>query len=56
MVEIEGERVLAASCQRKASQGLVVKTDTDRAEKSRRMVFEIVVGFCVYRLLRYAVG
>ena len=30
MVEIEGERVLAASCQRKASDGLVVKTDSER--------------------------
>ena len=29
MVEIEGERVLAASCQRKVSDGLVVKTDAE---------------------------
>jgi formate dehydrogenase major subunit len=44
MVEIEGERVLAASCQRKVSQGLVVKTDTERADKSRRMVFELLAA------------
>lgn len=44
MVEIEGERVLAASCQRKASEGLVVKTDTERADKSRKMVFELLAA------------
>jgi len=44
MVEIEGERVLAASCQRKASDGLVVKTDTERADKSRKMVFELLAA------------
>ncbi|MCB1422526.1 MAG: formate dehydrogenase subunit alpha [Nitratireductor sp.] len=44
MVEIEGERVLAASCQRKPSEGMVVKTDTERADKSRRMVFELLAA------------
>ncbi len=44
MVEIEGERVLAASCQRKVSNGLVVKTDTERADKSRKMVFELLAA------------
>ena len=44
MVEIEGERVLAASCQRKVSDGLVVKTATDRADKARRMVFEMLAA------------
>ncbi len=44
MVEIEGERVLAASCQRKVSEGLVVKTDTERADKSRKMVFELLAA------------
>jgi len=44
MVEIEGERVLAASCQRKVSAGLVVKTDTERADKSRKMVFELLAS------------
>ena len=44
MVEIEGERVLAAACQRKASEGLVVKTDTERADKSRKMVFELLAA------------
>ncbi|WP_075997868.1 formate dehydrogenase subunit alpha [Salaquimonas pukyongi] len=44
MVEIEGERVLAASCQRKVSQGLMVRTDSERADKSRRMVFELLAA------------
>ena len=44
MVEIEGERVLAASCQRKASAGLKVKTASDRAKKSREMVFELLLA------------
>ena len=44
MVEVEGERVLAASCQRKVSEGMVVKTDTERADKSRRMVFELLAA------------
>ena len=36
MVEIEGERVLAASCIRKPAAGMEVKTDIDRAVKARR--------------------
>lgn len=44
MVEIEGERVLAASCQRKASEGLKVKTASERAKKSRELVFELLLA------------
>ena len=44
MVDIEGERVLAASCIRKPTAGMVVKTDTERAEKSREMVFELLAS------------
>ncbi len=44
MVEIEGERVLAASCQRKPAEGMVVRTDTARAEKARQMVFELLLA------------
>ena len=35
MVEIEGERVLAASCIRTPSPGMKVKTETDRARTAR---------------------
>jgi formate dehydrogenase major subunit len=44
MVEVEGERVLAASCQRKASAGMKVKTASERAKKSRQMVFELLMA------------
>ncbi|HEY5797373.1 MAG TPA: formate dehydrogenase subunit alpha [Bosea sp. (in: a-proteobacteria)] len=44
MVEIEGERVLAASCMRKPAVGMKVHTETERAEKARRMVMELLVA------------
>ena len=43
MVEIDGERVLAASCHRKAAPGMKVRTATERAKKARAMVFELLV-------------
>ncbi|MEM7197342.1 MAG: molybdopterin-dependent oxidoreductase, partial [Pseudomonadota bacterium] len=44
MVTIEGERVLAASCIRKPTQDMVVRTDTQSAEKARAMVFEFLAS------------
>ncbi|MEM5501092.1 formate dehydrogenase subunit alpha [Ahrensia kielensis] len=44
MVDIEGERNLAASCIRKPSEGMKVNTATERAEKSRKMVFEMLAA------------
>ena len=44
MVEIEGERVLAASCIREPSEGMKVSTDTDRASNAREMVFELLLS------------
>ncbi|TDI57322.1 MAG: formate dehydrogenase subunit alpha [Alphaproteobacteria bacterium] len=44
MVEIEGERVLAASCIRRPSEGMKVSTVSERAEKSRQMVFELLLA------------
>ena len=38
MVEIEGERVLTASCIRTPSPGMKVRTETDRAKTARKMV------------------
>src|SRR5690349_20731180 len=43
MVEIEGERVLAASCLRTPTPGMKVKTQTDRAKTARRMVAELLL-------------
>jgi formate dehydrogenase major subunit len=44
MVEIEGERVLAASCIRQPAAGMKVKTASERATFSRQMVFELLVA------------
>jgi len=44
MVEVEGERTLAASCIRKPNPGMKVKTASQRAKKSREMVFELLLA------------
>ncbi|PWB64667.1 MAG: formate dehydrogenase subunit alpha, partial [Bradyrhizobiaceae bacterium] len=44
MVEVEGERVLAASCLRKPAPGMKVITASERARTARRMVFELLVS------------
>src|ERR1700675_3208023 len=44
MVEIEGERVLAASCIRPPTQGMKVHAASERAKASRSLVFELLVG------------
>ncbi|MBX6328794.1 MAG: formate dehydrogenase subunit alpha [Pseudolabrys sp.] len=44
MVEIEGERVLAASCIRKPAEGMKVKVASERARTARQMVFELLLA------------
>ena len=44
MVEIEGERVLAASCIRTPTPGMKVRTRSERAEAARSMVFEMLAA------------
>ena len=44
MVEIEGERTLAASCIREPSEGMVVTTNNARATNARKMVMELLVA------------
>ncbi|WP_299814185.1 formate dehydrogenase subunit alpha [uncultured Jannaschia sp.] len=44
MVEIEGERALAASCIREPSEGMVVTTSSARAKHARKMVMEMLVA------------
>ena len=44
MVEIAGERVLAASCIRAPRDGMEVTTASQRARDSRRMVFELLAA------------
>src|SRR6185437_11692431 len=43
MVEIEGERVLAASCIRTPAEGMKVKATSDRAKTARQKVFELLI-------------
>ena len=44
MVEVEGERVLAASCIRKPQAGMKVNTASESAKSARKLVFELLVG------------
>ncbi|MFL5233616.1 MAG: formate dehydrogenase subunit alpha [Microvirga sp.] len=44
MVEVEGERVLAASCVRRPTPGMKVQTASERAATSRKLVFELLVA------------
>ena len=44
MVEIEGERVLAASCKRTPSVGMKVKSESARAIAAQKMVMELLVA------------
>ncbi len=42
VVEIEGERTLAPSCCRSATEGMKVQTSSERAIKSQKMVLELL--------------
>ncbi|WP_149536753.1 formate dehydrogenase subunit alpha [Siccirubricoccus phaeus] len=44
MVEIEGERVLAASCMRQPRAGMVVHSASERAQRAHRVVMELLVA------------
>src|SRR5258708_34264662 len=44
MVEIDGERVLAAACIRTPTAGMKVKSASDRAKTARKMVFELLIA------------
>ena len=44
MVEIAGERVLAPSCCRSPTDGMVVSTDSSRAVRSQKLVIELLLA------------
>ena len=44
MVEIKGERVLAPSCCRHPVAGMEVSSDSDRAQRSQKMVVELLLS------------
>src|SRR3954466_593617 len=43
MVEVEGERVLAASCIRRPTPGMKVRSASERSKASRKLVFELLI-------------
>jgi formate dehydrogenase major subunit len=43
-VEVEGARVLAAACIRQVEPGMQVRTTSDRVERSRRMLVELLMA------------
>ena len=44
MVEIEGERVLAASCIRTPTEGMVVNSQNERSANARKVVVEMLMA------------
>jgi len=44
VVEIEGERVLAPSCCRQPTEGMEVKSDSERARHSQKIVLELLLS------------
>jgi NADH dehydrogenase/NADH:ubiquinone oxidoreductase subunit G len=42
VVDLEGSRVLVPACARKAENGMVVRTDSERVRHSRKMVLEFL--------------
>ncbi|MGZ4139948.1 MAG: 2Fe-2S iron-sulfur cluster-binding protein [Actinomycetota bacterium] len=44
VVEVEGSRALVPACSRKAERGMVVHTDSERVQHSRRMVLELLLS------------
>lgn len=44
VVEIDGERALAPSCCRNPTPGMVVNSDNERAQKSQKMVLELLMS------------
>jgi formate dehydrogenase alpha subunit len=44
VVEVEGSRNLVASCSAPATNNMVVRTDTERVNKARRLVLELILS------------
>src|SRR5215472_1518844 len=44
VVELEGSRALVPACSRRAEEGMVVKTDSERVRLSRRLVLEFLAS------------
>ncbi len=44
VVEVEGSRTLVPACSRKADQGMVVRTDSERVRHSRKLILELLAS------------
>ncbi len=44
VVEVEGAKTLQASCITKAKEGMVVKTNTDKVRKARKVLYELMLS------------
>ena len=44
VVEVEGARTLQASCITPATEGMVVKTNTDKVRKARKVLYELMLS------------
>ena len=44
VVEVEGSRVMAAACVRRAERGMVVHTSTEKVERCRSVLTELLVS------------
>ena len=53
MVEVDGERVLAAACCRRPVEGMVVHSDSPRAMQAQRMVLELLLSDMPAQPLRH---
>ena len=44
VVEVEGARTLQASCMTKVSEGMVIKTNSDKVRKARKVLYELLLS------------
>ena len=44
VVEVEGQKKLMASCIVKAQNGMVVKTNTERLHKARKIIYDLIIA------------
>jgi predicted molibdopterin-dependent oxidoreductase YjgC len=69
LVEVEGQRLLQASCTLRAAEGMVVRTDTPKVQRVRKLMLELLLsehprdcmtceqaGACEFQDLAYKLG
>jgi len=44
VVEVEGQRTLMASCIVKAQNGMVVKTNSEKVQKARKIIYDLIIA------------